>query len=216
MAFSRLIVVVLLVASVSPARSQDAPNQLMVVAALRAPASAESVAAIRAGLKSPDARVRAAAGRVAGVSDPSRYVGDLSSALAAEGDGEAAREEAWALAIGDPVGFLGPILKAAEREGIRDGVLEALGAAKGAKMPEVWAALPKSLVAEGAPALVRGARRTGNLALIAPLILRDQLVEGWSEVLSGASLDQVAPGLMFAALASPSARIRTDTYVALL
>ncbi len=34
---------------------------MTVVAALRAPASAESVAAIRAGLKSPDARVRAAA-----------------------------------------------------------------------------------------------------------------------------------------------------------
>ena len=115
MAFSRPIVVVLLLTSVSPTRAQDAGNQMAVVAALRTPASAESVVAIRAGLRSPDARVRAAAGRVASVSDPSRFVGDLLSALAAEGDGEAAREEAWALAIGDPVGFLGPILKAAER-----------------------------------------------------------------------------------------------------
>ncbi|MBX7183617.1 MAG: hypothetical protein K1Y01_00590 [Vicinamibacteria bacterium] len=174
------------------------------------------MAAIRAGLKSPDAPVRAAAGRVASVSDPSGFVGELSAALAAEGNGEAAREEAWALAIGDPVGFLGPIIKAAEREGIRDEVLEALGAAKGARMPEIWAALPKSLVAEGAPALVRGARRTGNLALIAPLILRDQLVEGWREVLSGASLEPVASGLLVAALGSPSSRIRTEAYVALL
>ncbi len=103
MTFSRPLVVVLLLASVSPTRAQDAGSQTTVVAALRAPASAESAAAIRLGLRSADARVRAAAGRVASVSDPSRFVGDLSSALAAEGDGEAAREEAWALAIGDPV-----------------------------------------------------------------------------------------------------------------
>jgi hypothetical protein len=115
MAFSRPIVVVLLMAPVSPTRAQDAGNQMTVVAALRAPASAESAAAIRAGLRSPDARVRAAAGQVASVSDPSRFVGDLSSALAAQGDGEAAREEAWAPAIGDPVGFPGPTLKGAER-----------------------------------------------------------------------------------------------------
>ena len=115
MASSHRRALVLLLALVSPTQAQDAGNQMTVVAALRAPASPESVAAIRAGLKSPDARVRAAAGRVASVSDPSRFVGDLLFAPATEGDGEAAREEAWALAIGDPVGFPGPILKAAER-----------------------------------------------------------------------------------------------------
>jgi len=94
-ASSRRRALVLLLALVSPTQAQDAGNQMTVVAALRAPASAESVAAMRAGLKSPDARVR-------------------------------------------------------------------------------------------------GARRTGNRALIAPLILRNQLVEGWREVLSGASLDPVA------------------------
>ena len=94
------------------------------------------------------------------------FVGDLLSALASEADVEAPREEAWALAIGGPVGFLGPILKAAEREGIRDGVIEALGAARGARMPE------------------------GGV--------------------------MVAPGLLVAALGSPSGRIRTEAHVALL
>jgi hypothetical protein len=207
----------LLLASATPTQAPDGGNRMSVVAALRATSSPESLVAIRAGLKSSDTRVRAAAARIASVSDPSRFIADLSSALATETDAEAAREEAWALAIGDPTGFLEPILKAAERDGIRDVVLEALGAAKGARMSEIWPALPKSLIATGAPALVRGARRTGNLAVIAPLVLRDHMVEGWREALSGhTSLDQIAPGLMLAALTSPSAQIRTDAYVALL
>lgn len=189
---------------------------MTVVAVLRAPSSSESIAAIRAGLKSLDARARAASARIASVSDPSRFIDDLSSALAAETDAEAAREESWALAIGDPVGCLAPILKAAEREGIRDGVIEGLGAAKGARMLEIWPALPKSLLAEGAPALVRGARRTGNLARVGPLILRDQLDAGWRELLSPSIFNRVERGLLLAGLSSPSAQIRTDAYVALL
>ena len=189
---------------------------MAVVAALRAPSSPEAIASIRAGLQSTDSRVRAVSARVANAADPSRFVGDLTQALSAESDAEAAREEAWALAIGDPDRSLEVILKAASREGVRDGVLEGLGAAQGARMPAIWPLLPKHLLADWARALVRGTRRTGNIALLAPLLLRDQLASGWRELLSRRSPEPIARGLLLAALDSPSSQIRLDAYIALV
>lgn len=216
MTSTKTLLAVLLLAFASPVRSQTTETAMAVVAALRAPSSAESAAAIRLGLKDADARVRAAAGRVASVSDPSRFTGELTAALSSETAEDAAREEAWALAIADPGSALGPILRAADRDAIREAVLEALGAALGSRMPELWPVIPKSLLALASPALVRGTRRTGNVARIAPLVLRDELIEGWRELLAHPSLDPVVPGLLLAGLDSPASQIRVESYVALL
>jgi hypothetical protein len=170
----------------------------------------------RGALAAARPEVRAAAGRVAHVSNATALLPDLLTALAVETDRAAAAEMARALASLGDSSVDGALLDVARRLGGDMPLLvgDSLGRTRG---PGALAHLKAFRELDGPGwgrrALVRAATRGGREALMAAATaaLREQDPLAWEELLA-LSRGHLDPGLVVASLTAPSSRLRAATY----
>ena len=181
------------------------------------PGSPEAVSLLRDGLKDPDPAVRAAAARVTHVIGLSSLLAELREAIGAETDGDAAREQAWAIADLDATAGSDPALIAALGDPkVRRSVVRAVLAGRGAGALALWASLKQGLADDPNAlgwALVEGLHRdSGNV--FASLALRDGQEAVFAALLSSREL-VVEASIAMAGTSAPSSRIRAASYLTL-
>lgn len=181
------------------------------------PGSPEAMSLLRDGLKDPDPAVRAAAARVTHVIGLSSLLAELRQAIGGETDGDAAHEQAWAIADLDVTEGSDPALIAALGDPkLRRSVVRALLAGRGSRALALWVSLKPGFADDPyaiARALAEGLHRDSG-SVFASLALRDGLEAVFAALLLSRELE-VDASVAMAGTSAPSSRVRAVSYLTL-